>query len=65
MPINRGDRVIIRGLDLVGTVINIRYDDRNDAIYTVDLDNGDGHFVARVFELSTKASLRAAILASF
>lgn len=62
---NIGDRVVIRGLDLVGTIINIRHDDRGDAINTVNLDTPstpDGLFVARDFELATKAQLRAILV---
>jgi hypothetical protein len=45
-----GDRVEVIGIGR-GYIYNIRLDDNNDEIYTINLDNVDGLFVARHCEL--------------
>ena len=59
---NLNDRVVVLGLDLVGTVTKVRVDDQGDPIYTVMLDSPsatpDGIFYARECEIKTKAAAR-------
>ena len=50
---SKGQRVCV-DLMFNGTVRNIRFDDRGEAIYTIDPESGADLWVARECELSTE-----------
>jgi hypothetical protein len=61
--INRLSRVEVIGLNIFGTICNIRVDSNFERIYTIKLDNpsdtpdGEGFFVARSQEIRILPSL--------